>query len=137
MLRRYLVLLVGVWLLAGEPLFGQVNVGRSAPKPVAPQRLAGLLKGRSEERRAEALAMIDATAIQQSVVADALKESVDRDLRTKHVSLLTAQSLRCLSQSTRDEDIQFVVKLTETPDVNLEFAAAASLAERKDPKLLP
>ncbi|MBC7816740.1 MAG: hypothetical protein IAG10_07625, partial [Planctomycetaceae bacterium] len=29
------------------------------------------------------------------------------------------------------------LKLTETPDVNLAFAAAASLAERKDPKLLP
>lgn len=138
MLRRCWVLWVGVWLLASQSLFGQINAARTAQKqPVAPQRLAGLLKGRSEERRAEALAMIDAAAIQQSVVADALKESVDRDLRTKHVSLLTAQSLRCLAQSDRDEDIQFVVKLTETPDVNLAFAAAASLAERKDPKLLP
>lgn len=137
MLRRCLVLLVGVWLVASEPLFGQVNSGRAALKPVAPQRLAGLLKGRSEDRRAEALAMVDAAAIQQPSVADALKESVDRDLRTKHVSLLTAQSLRCLAQSSRDEDIQFVVKLTETPDVNLAFAAAASLAERKAPELLP
>lgn len=137
MLRRCLVLVVGVWFLSGASLFGQVNTGGVAPKPVAPQRLAALLKGRSEERRAEALATLDAAAIQQAVVADALKESVDRDLRTKHVSLLTAQSLRCLAQSSRDEDIQFVVKLTETPDVNLAFAAAASLAERKDPKLLP
>lgn len=137
MLRRSLLLLVGIWLLSGTSLFGQVNAGRAAPKAVAPQRLAALLKGRSDERRAEALAMIDATAIQQSVVADALKESVDRDLRTKHVSLLTAQSLRCLAQSSRDEDIQFVAKLTETPDVNLAFAAAASLAERRDPQLLP
>lgn len=137
MLRRCLVLFVGIWLLSGESLFGQVNTGRPAPKPVAPQRLAALLKGRFEDRRAEALAMIDAAAIQQTMVTDALRESVDRDLRTKHVSLLTAQSLRCLAQSSRDEDIQFVVKLTETPDVNLAFAAAASLAERKDPKLLP
>ena len=137
MFRRGLLLFVGVWLLVGESLFGQVNAGRAAPKPVAPQRLASLLKGRSEERRAEALAMIDAAAIQEPTVADALKESVDRDLRTKHISLLTIQSARCLAQSSRDEDIQFVVKLTETPDVNLAFAAAASLAERKDPKLLP
>ena len=97
MLRRGLVLLVGVWFLSGASLFGQVNAGRAAPKPVAPQRLAGLLKGRSEERRAEALAMIDAAAIQQPTVAEALKESVDRDLRTKHVSLLTIQSARCLA----------------------------------------
>jgi hypothetical protein len=137
MRRRCWVLWVGVWLLAGQSLFGQVNAGRTALKPVAPQRLAGLLKGRSEERRAEALAMIDASAIQQAVVTEALKESVDRDLRTKHVGLLTAQSLRWLAQSPREDDLQFVVKLTGTMDVTLAFAAAASLAERKDPNLLP
>ena len=137
MSRRWVLLIVGVWLLTGQSLFGQVNTGRPAAKPVPTQRLIGFLKGKSEERRAEAIALLDAATVQQAGIADALRESVERDIRSKHVSLLTFQSLSRLAMSSRDEDIQFLTKLTEAADVNVAFVAAASLAERKEPQLLP
>ena len=137
MSRRWVLLIVGVWLLTGQSLFGQVNTGRPAAKPVPTQRLIGFLKGKSEERRAEAIALLDAATVQQAGIADALRESVERDMRSKHVSLLTFQSLSRLAMSSRDEDIQFLTKLTEAADVNVAFVAAASLAERKEPQLLP
>lgn len=135
MTRRWVLLCVSLLLLAGPSVFGQV-AGRSAARPMPTQKLVGFLKGKSDERRAEALAMLDATAVQQVAVAEALRETVERDLRLKRASLLTAQSMSRLALSSRDEDIQFLVKLIESPDVNVAFVAAASLAERKEPELL-
>ena len=137
MTRRWVLLCVSVCLLAGQSAFGQVTVGRPAAKPVPTQKLVGFLKGKSEERRAEALAALDAAAVKQVPIADALRDTVERDLRNKRATLLTAQSMNRLALSDRDEDVQFLVKLTESPDVNVAFVAAASLAERKDPELLP
>lgn len=137
MTRRIAVLFVGVWLLTVEAIYGQGTAGRLVVKPVPTQKLAVALKGKSEDRRAEALTLLDANAVQQAAIADALKESVERDIRSKHVSLLTAQSVQRLGWSARDEDVQFLVKLTESLDVNLAFAAAYSLGERKDAELLP
>src|SRR5712691_1128522 len=137
MTRRWVVLLVGVWLLSGESLFGQVNAGRPAVKLVATPKLVGFLKGKSEARRAEALAMLDAATVQQTAIADALKESVERDIRSKHVSLLTAQAARRLALSPRDEDREFLVKLIETADVPVALAAAEGLAERQQAAALP
>lgn len=137
MRRRWLLLCVSFCLLAGQSVFGQVTAGRPAAKPVPTQKLVGFLKGKSEERRAEALAMLDAAAVKQIPIAEALRDTVERDLRNKRANLLTAQSINRLALSDREEDIQFLVKLTESPDVNVAFVAAASLAERKDPELLP
>ncbi|GDY06861.1 hypothetical protein LBMAG52_03470 [Planctomycetia bacterium] len=137
MTRRWVLLCVSLCLFAGQSAFGQVPVGRPTAKPVSTQKLVGFLKGKSEERRAEALAILDAAAVKQIPIAEALKETVERDLRLKRATLLTAQSMSRLALSERDEDIQFLVKLTESPDVNVAFVAAASLAERKDPELLP
>ena len=137
MTRRLALLFVGVWLLVGETIYGQGTAGRFAVKPVPPQKLAVALKGKSEERRAEALTLLDANAVQETAIAEALKQSVERDVRSKHVTLLTAQSVLRLAQSPRDDDVQFLVKLTQSPDVVLAFAAAASLGERKDAELLP
>lgn len=136
MTRRWVLLCVSLLLLAGQSVFGQV-AGRSAARPMPTQKLVGFLKGKSDERRAEALSMLDAAAVQQAAVAEALRETVERDLRLKRASLLTAQSMSRLALSSREEDVQFLVKLTESPDVNVAFVAAASLAERKVPELLP
>lgn len=136
MTRRWVLLCVSLLFLAGQSAFGQVS-GRPTARPMPTQKLVGFLKGKSDERRAEALAMLDAIAVQQVAVADALRETVERDLRIKRASLLTAQSMSRLALSSREEDIQFLVKLTESPDVNVAFVAAASLAERKEPELLP
>lgn len=136
MTRRWMLLCISFCLFAGQSVFGQV-VGQPVAKPVPTQKLVGFLKGKSEERRAEALAIIDAATVKQVPIAEALKESVERDLRVKRATLLTAQSMSRLALSDRDEDIQFLVKLTESSDVNVAFVAAASLAERKDPELLP
>lgn len=137
MTRRWVLLCVGLLFLSGQSAFGQVTFGRPAAKPVPTPKLIGFLKGKSEERRAEALAILNAATVQEASVADALKESVERDLRTKRATLLTAQAMSRLALSSRAEDIQFLVKLTESPDVNVAFVAAASLAERKEPELLP
>lgn len=137
MLRRWALLCVGLLFLAGQSVFGQSTLGRPAAKPVPTAKLVGFLKGKSEERRAEALAMLNAATVQEAPIADALKESVERDLRTKRATLLTAQAMSRLALSPREEDIQFLVKLTESPDVNVAFVAAASLAERQQPDLLP
>ena len=101
------------------------------------QKLAVALKGKSEERRAEALALLDANAVQETAIAEALKQSVEQDVRSKHVTLLTAQSVQRLALSPRDDDVQFLLKLTESQDVVLAFAAVASLGERKDAEFLP
>lgn len=137
MTRRAVLLCVSLLFLAGQTAFAQVVVGRPAAKPMPTQKLVGFLKGKSEERRAEALAILDAVAVKQTPIADALRETIERDLRLKRATLLTAQSMSRLALSSRDEDIQFLVKLTESPDVNVAFVAAASLAERKEPELLP
>ncbi len=137
MTRRWVLLCVSLLFLAGQSAFGQGNLGRSAVKPMPTQKLVGFLKGKSEERRAEALVLLDAATVKQIPVAEALKETIERDLRLKRATLLTAQSMSRLALSERDEDIQFLVKLTESSDVNVAFVAAASLAERKAPVLLP
>lgn len=137
MTRRWVLLCVSLLFLAGQTTFGQATTSRAGAKSVPTQKLVGFLKGKSEERRAEALAILNAAAVKQTPIAEALKESVERDLRSKRATLLTAQSMSRLALSERDEDIQFLLKLTESLDVNVAFVAAASLSERKDPELLP
>ncbi len=134
---RISVLLVCVWLFVAESVHGQGASGHASVKPVPAQKLAAALKGKSDERRAEVLASLSAEKVQQEVIADALRESVERDIRSKHVSLLTAQSVQRLGLSSRDEDLQFLLKMTDAADVNLAFAAAYSLGERRDGAFLP
>lgn len=141
MIRRWLLFVLGCGLLFAAPLMAQgTSAGSGAkpmPKPVPVSRLVGFLKGRSDERRAEALAALDAVAVQQPTVAAALKESIERDARTQRVSPLTLQSMRRLGFSSRDEDAQFLVKWTNADDVPLAFTAAVALSERKQPEFLP
>lgn len=137
MMRRWLVLIVGVWWLAGGTLHAQTNPGRWVPRPFTLTQMLKMLSGQQESSRALALGLLDSQMVAYPAIADAVKESIERDLRTEQVSPLTVQSIRRLGLSSRDDDVQLLVKLAESEDAQVVLAAAEALLERKPAEQLP
>lgn len=137
MILRWLVLIVGVWSLAGGALHAQTSPGRWVPRPFTLTQMLRMLSGPKESQRSLALGLLDSQMVAYPAIADSVKESIERDLSFEQVSPLTVQSIRRLGLSKRDDDVQLLVKLTESEDAQVVLAAAESLLEQKPAEQLP
>ena len=137
MMRRSLALIVSIWWSAGGALFAQTNPGRWVPRPFTLTQMQRMLSGKIESQRAMALGLLDSQMVAHPTIADAVKESIQRDLRSEQVSPLTVHAVHRLGLSSRDADAQYLVTLTETEDAQVVLAAAVALLERKQSEQLP
>lgn len=137
MMRCWLLLIVGILWSSGGLLFAQTNPGRWVPKPFTLTQMLRLLSGQDESSRALALGLLDSPMVAYPAIADAVKESIERDLRAGQVSSLTVQAIRRLGLSSRDGDVQLLRKLTESEDAEVVLVAAETLLERNPAGQLP
>jgi len=137
MKRCWLVLIVCIWWSTGGAILAQSNPGRWVSRPYSLTQMQRFLTGQFESHRALALGLLDSQMVAHPTIADAVKESIERDLRSKQVSPLTVQSIRRLGLSSRDDDVHYLVTLTEAQDTQVVLAAAAALLEQKQSEALP
>ncbi|MFM9964954.1 MAG: hypothetical protein ACKV2Q_27455 [Planctomycetaceae bacterium] len=135
---RWFLLLVGLWWVVAESVFAQP---KSASAPASPIRwefpgrslaqMQRLLGTTIEPARISALSAVDAKMVAHPLIAEALQESIERDVRTKQISPATIQSIHRLGLSSRDGDVLYLVKLLEAEDVQVVLAATISLDSKK------
>ena len=137
MMHRWLVLIVGIWWSAGGSLFAQTNPGRWVSRPYSLTQMKRALSSEFEHVRSQALGVLDSQMFAYSAVADAVKESIKRDLHSEQISPMTVEAVRQLGLSSRDEDVQYLITLTKAEDAHVVMAAAVALLERKPSEQLP
>ena len=110
---------------------------RSAAAMVVPPKLIGALKSKTDEQRLQALHLLSPSLVQQPAVANALRETIARDLRQKRVTLGTQLALRSLSYSGRDDDIEYLRERLKESDATVALTAAEALSEQRDVAAMP
>lgn len=135
---RWCVLIAGLWWLVGGSVFAQP---KSAGPPANPTRweetrhplsqMLRILSSESDQPRTYALDISNSKMVGHPAIADVLKESIERDQRKKQISSATIQAVHRLGLSSRESDVQYLLKLMDAEDAQLVLAAADSLGPKK------
>lgn len=135
---RCVVLLVGLWWLLSQPVLAQSKPSSAQASPARWEetrhsltQMLRILSSEAEQPRTYALGILNAKMVGHPSIADALRESIERDQRKKQISSLTIQAVHRLGLSSRESDVQYLLKLMETEDAQLVLAAADALGPQK------
>lgn len=138
MMCRWSVLLVSLWWFVGDSALAQPKSAGAQASPVRWEetrhpltQMLRILGSEAEQPRSYALGILTSKMVGHPSIADALRESIERDQRKKQISSLTIQAVHRLGLSSRESDVQYLIALMEVEDSQLVLAAVDALGPEK------